>query len=345
MRNLKRYLTTAALLTGLCVMAAGTSAVEAKEYTAGPMTISVPDEVDELCEVDVKDDQIEIRDRKAREDGWGGFVESFSLYKDSSEYVIIPHFRHLGVITLEDGTVWNVVAYYPTDVQYDPRVEDSTYSQVSAAMEAVEESVTSTEGGTFTPSYEMDTTSVFDPVLEKVITAINERTDRGELIEMDLSDVYAYTYDLEGDPLDKIGYAYTDLDGDGYKELILGSLDDPSVYDMYINVEGEPVHLLTSGERSMYSLCGRGEEPDLIRLSASGSAFMSEFSFYILCGPRMFQQTRFIYDASEDPDAPWFVGYWADDKEPISEEDWNERLDRFNQPVTPDYTPLSGFAK
>ena len=345
MKNLKRHLTTAALVTGLAVLAAGASAVQAKEYTAGPMTITVPDEIDELCNITVEDDEIEICDKKAGEAGWGGYVEAFMLFKDPSEYVIMPDFKHLGVITLDDGTVWNVVVNYQTDVEYDPRIEDSTYHQVSEAMDEVEKSVTCTEGGAFTPSDEMDTTSVYDPVLEKIIAAINDRTDRDKLIEMDFSDVYAYTYDLEGDPLDKLGYAFTDMDADGYKELILGSLEDPSVYDMYINVSGEPYHLLTSGERSMYSLCGRGEKPDIIRLSASGSAFNSEMSFYILCAPRMFLQTRFIYDASEDPDAPWFVGYWDDDKEPLSEEDWNERLDRFNQPITPDYTPLSGFGK
>ena len=75
-----------------------------------------------------------------------------------------------------------------------------------------------------------------------------------------------------------VGYAVEDLTGDGVPELVLGSLDDDTLYAVYTGDRGEPVLMLEGGSRKQCRYLGRGR----FFCSGSASAFNSILSAYAL---------------------------------------------------------------
>jgi hypothetical protein len=63
---------------------------------------------------------------------------------------------------------------------------------------------------------------------------------------------------LQGDPLENVGFGFVDLDNDGRLELIIGAIlnaeKDPSVFEIWTLVDGEPVMLAQGGSRNRYVL-------------------------------------------------------------------------------------------
>ena len=75
-----------------------------------------------------------------------------------------------------------------------------------------------------------------------------------------------------------VGYAVEDLTGDGVPELVLGSLEDDTLYAVYTGNQGEPVLMLEGYCRHPCRYLGRGR----FFCSGSASAFNSILSAYVL---------------------------------------------------------------
>lgn len=88
--------------------------------------------------------------------------------------------------------------------------------------------------------------------------------------------------------IDKIGYSFIDLNGDGVEELLIGMDADEEtqygdiyqnmIYDLYTYMNDKVVHLATSGERFVYQLC----EDNTIYYWGSGGAASTAYYHYQL---------------------------------------------------------------
>ena len=58
--------------------------------------------------------------------------------------------------------------------------------------------------------------------IERYYTALSENWDENAYFDNEMSSLAAFYY--EGNPLDNVGYAFMDLDGDGIQELIIGAI-------------------------------------------------------------------------------------------------------------------------
>ena len=165
--------------------------------------------------------------------------------------------------------------------------------------------------------------ALYRPILEKYVTAIRENKDPGQCSEEDISMLTGFVEGLDG-----LGWCYRDLDGNGVAELIVS--DGNVMYDLYTVENGKTVHLASGFERNSYQLCENGT----IKNFGSNSAAESSYTMYRLVGSSLVQEQIVTFDASQDPDNPWFVGF---DKTPASEAEAQTVIDSYREieiPIT-----------
>lgn len=333
---------TAALAAAFtCALALGTAAQDVEN---AHLTVTVPDEIAAICDIEANDDEIAFYESISHEAFGGGFVGSIRLYESVRDYGYMPSYQRGGQITLTDGTKLDVVLARPSDVQYDLQDEDSTnhYHLISDAfLSDITESIVPKDG-VYTPQDEVDTTAVYVETLDRLRQAVEEKADMTALKEDGFSYLYMYMYEEEA-PLSAIGCAYMDINRDGYDELLLGRVGDNAVYDLYTQLDGEVIHVFSGGERDIYVLTGGDHGFSAIKETGSGAADLTHITFYDLdpVEASLIQQTDFIYDGQKDPENPWSIAYIPEeDSETVSEEEWNERIGYFGEEMEIAYAPL-----
>ena len=120
-------------------------------------------------------------------------------------------------------------------------------------------------------------------------------------------------YMADSNYLDKVGYCFIDLDDNGIPELLIGVNDDETpedsvrineVYDLYTCIDGEIIHLASSGERWFYKL---GEDNTILYYGSSGAA-SSNYQHMKL--DENASELYVIQDVFSEPDESWENVYW-----------------------------------
>ncbi len=135
---------------------------------SGLFSLEMPTELFDhlVVEIDSDGESIRIRELHAHEAGYGGLVMNISL--QDSDYTYHPSYSLLGNLTTPDGKVYDVVAFFPTDVQYDP---DGDPICIEFYMMAVEysyfmlDSISGVNGCTFRPQ---STTAVLSQYINEM---------------------------------------------------------------------------------------------------------------------------------------------------------------------------------
>ena len=130
-------------------------------------------------------------------------------------------------------------------------------------------------------------------------------------------DKFSYLFPMMySDPsyISSIGYSFIDLNGDGIKELLIGmdSEDETSygdmyqnmIYDLYTYMNGEIIHLATSGERFAYQLC---EDNSIYYWGSSGAASSAFYLYQLNASEPSFTILESVHS---DPDENWENVYW-----------------------------------
>ncbi len=322
-----------------CIMAAS---AYAQEVGNNSFTVTVPEEIAAICDVEVSDDEVAFYESLSHSE-YGGFVAGICLYESVKDYGNLPSFRRGGQIVAEDGSKQDVVLLFASDVQFDIENEESreNYSLISEAMEGIAASMVPAQG-VYTPQDEIDTTSIYADVLDTLRADVEKQAEPDVLDADGFSYLYHYLYNDEN-PLSVIGYQYIDINLDGYSELCIGSLQDNAIYDLYTQQDGEVIHVFAGGERDIHTLVGDQYGYHTIKEYASGGANLTSI-FFCLLDPVLAgldQEVTFIYDADTYPENPCRIVYFeGDEGEPVSEDEWNERMSYFGEDMQMEYTPL-----
>lgn len=172
----------------------------------------------------------------------------------------------------------------------------------------------------FMEKHASDPTSDYQNILEQYQTALMEKWDPGKCVEHDISLMVANFTETP----DRLCAFYLDLDGDGLQELMI--TDGMMIFDLYTMKNSQPVHLLTGWERNSYRYC----LDNVIFNHASNSAFNSSYRYYRMENGVLVLADAIVFDASKDPDNPWFLS--ADGETPgeaITEQKAREIMDQY----------------
>ena len=156
---------------------------------------------------------------------------------------------------------------------------------------------------------------VYPEQIGRYHTALVEKWNEEKCFENGISEVITAYY--EGNPLENVGFGFVDLDNDGYWELIIGAIQDaetePAVFEIWTQVDGEPVMLAQAGARIQYVL-QYVEEDNMwyVANEGSGSA-INHVTCYLMLNEGKFEIVQgIVYDATADEENPWFLTYDLD---------------------------------
>lgn len=310
-------------------------------------SITLPAGADYVVEKDKN--SISVYDREAKESEWGGFAFNVTAYEKPSDYYGMMDAK-IGEMKTSGGKVYDIVVRYPSDVQYNVEKYSEmpvNYESLYYGSEDILKTLKAKNGGSYAAGAGMKGEDLYGDVLVKYKKALSEKWDSNKLEDEDMSAVYYQIAQSEkGSMLNKIGYAYSDLNGDGIEELLIGEVTKGSksnmVFDIYTMVDRKPVHAASGWYRSRMYIFEHG----MIANVYSSSAFESGVRVLEVVHneAELSTQQDFRYDYSADEENPWFIYYLDDEEgEKVSEEDFNQRMSNYGDYIHIDFTPFSSL--
>ena len=288
---------------------------------------------------------IYMYDKPSKEAGFGGFAFGLQMFKNPSDHAMMPGSKKVGEFEDRKGVVYDMVLHHPTDVQYDYVNQKSpSYDFLYNYADIVVKNIMPKNKCKYYYRRGTKGEDLYGGILNKHITAINEKWDSAKLESENMSYMYNVIAASHKNVLEKVGYAYYDVNGDGIDELFIGEIADGAwkgiVYDMYTMVNRKPVHVISGGTRNRYYAC----DDFFVCNEYSGGANESGLRVYILTenSTELYPQVGFKYDGYTNRENPWFISYdfvndnWKEVKEDfyIQQKSTFDRYERF------DYIPL-----
>ena len=313
-------------------------AYRCKTIKSNLFSISVPHELNNFYEVKKEKNKISLYHKESKKAGFGGFAFGIKAYKNPADHAVLPGSRKLGELADKNGVLYDIVLKHPTDVQYDytkSTQPPESFRKLYELGDVVE--IKGEKGSIYFKNQGMKGQDLYKNVLEKHLTAINEKWDSTKLEKENMS----YMYNVVSQK-DKIGYAYYDVNVDGIDELLIGEISEGNwkgvIYDIYTMVDREPKHVISGGSRNRYYVC----DGSFICNEYSSGALESGVRVYNLVenSTELYPQVSFKYDGYENPKMPWFISYSDEKWENVSEERFNERKEVFDDYKRFDFIPL-----
>ncbi len=325
---------------------------ESLEVSNKLFTITLPDAAVGKFVTDITDNRTAVYDKEAKEAGYGGYAFDVAAYKGPSEYAGGMD-KKVGEFTSEDGTLYDIVMQFPSDVQYDyTKYENGMPESYALLYDGAEDIVKTLKGadgkGEFIWGAGAKGDGLYDDVIEKHIKAIKEGWDANRLEEENMSPEY-YALSKSGeDVLGKTGYAYFDVNHDGVEELFIGHITDGEgkgmAYDIYTIVDRKPAHVLSGTTRDGYYALKSGL---LVNEYYSGADEHGWKMYDIEPNTtNLLDQVYLKIDGYENKEKPWFVSYdngetWENETEQEFE-DYKKNFSDYNRF---DFTPFSSVGE
>lgn len=343
------------LIFGLILMlfAAFTSCADSKEAKAPSdikisgklFSVYLPAEVKGTFFAKKKNNGIFIYHKDSKKAGFGGFAFGVKAYRKPSEHANMPGGEKIGELTDKHGHLNDMVLIRPTDVQYDyTKGQSEAYNTLYDLAENV--NISGTGKNVYSKNQGMKGVDLYKDVLKKHVIAIQQKWDSTKLEKENMSYMYnVLSINNKDNMLNKIGYIYYDVNGDGIEELFIGEIADGEwkgvIYDMYTMVNRKPVHVVSGGNRDRYFVC----DDHFVCEEPSGGASESYWLVYFLTenSTELFPQVGFKYEEPNNKTKQWFISYNFEKNkwEKVTEKTFNERKSTFDTYKRFDYIPLN----
>ena len=182
-------------------------------------------------------------------------------------------------------------------------------------------------------------TEAYSPVLDMYIAGLSGDEAVQELDEFNISCLLCPMYDEAPDPLQTIGCAFLDLDGDAVPELLIGgteALGERFLFDVWTLENDAPVLALRGWERNRMYL--RSDESGITFYNeGSNSAFESIFRLGRLVEGSMEWTYTLLCITDEET-------VWTLNDAPVGEDEANRLLQQWQEGVfDPELTPLAAL--
>lgn len=301
-------------------------------------SISMPQDLKGIYSSKTKRERISIYHKDSQKAGFGGFAFGIKAYKNPADHAVLPGGKKIGELIDKKGVLYDIVLKYPTDVQYDYTKKPEAPETFKRLYELGENiNIQGVNGSTYFKNQGMKGKDLYTEILEKHLTAINEKWDSIKLEKENMS----YMYNII--PQSKVGYTYYDINADGIEELIIGEIADGNwkgvIYDIYTMVDRKPKHVISGGSRDRYYVC----DNSFVCREYSSGALESGIDVYNLVEntTELFPQVSFKYDYYENFNKPYFISYSDGKWGNYSKEEFNERKKVFEKYERFNFIPLN----
>ncbi len=310
--------------------------------------LTIPEDLVDIVSTDVSGDRIDVYHKESKDAGFGGLIFSIWAVPVPKQYAGGPYTK-IGEITGENGEEFDVVRGSATEIQWDYNIPDmpDDFKKIYDAADSIIASLTGINGYTYAEGAGMKGEDLYTGVLAKYVTAVKEEWDANKYEENGMSpEFFATGKNTDGDVLDKIGYAYQDINCDGIEELFVGIIDEGEeadknlIYDVYTMVDHEPVSVVSGNDRDRYY----NHDNEFLVNIAMGGAGDSESILYALMSnsTEMVYQYGYKLDTAENKNEPWFRSYDGEEYEAVTEAEFDEAIARLEEYIVkPEYKQLS----
>ncbi len=322
-----------------------------RERTNDLFEISMPEELEGQYVLESRKNGFLVYDKEAKDAGFGGFAFAVYAYAQPEEYAGGMDMK-VGEIVKDDKTLYDIVVEYPSDVQYDyEKYTDAmpeTYEKLYKGADDIIKTLKPFDGE-FVWGAGCEGADMYASVIEKYITAINEKWDSNKLESEEMSPEYeAIRVATGGDVLENVGYALYDTNNDGIDELLIGEIAEGELkgtaYDIYTMIDRKPAHVVSGSGRDRYYALENG----LICNEYSGGADLTGWQTYDIepNTTNLLPQMGLKMDGYENKETPWFVNYGVDidDWKNIDEAEFEDYKSR-QVYVRFDFAPLSEYGQ
>lgn len=323
-----------------------------KVLSNGLFMVTMPDEAAGTYVALIDDRSITITDKQSKEAAAGGCV--FSIKADAAKVILAGHPNRYkcGELTLEDGTIYDIVVSKPTDVQFNKETMDS-YKKLREFEEEVIGSLEGVGKGVYAKGAGIKGEDLYQDVLAKYVTALSEGWNAAHLEKEQMNPVYELIGKLSDvSILERVGYAYKDITGEGIEELLIGEVSngdqESRIYDIYGIEDHTPVLLLSGSNENSYYL-GRVylinkftgyDGVEYINVLDTSATLQGKSPITATSGV-----DRYKIDRNENKNQPWFRYYISDrgiwEWVNITEEEYNEKMSRYRKDSELQFRPLS----
>ena len=169
-------------------------------------------------------------------------------------------------------------------------------------------------------SYEGDASSQYinENYVEQIRSyyiALSEKWDAQKYTDKGLSDLPCNYY--EGNPLNNVGFGFTDLNNDGYWELIIGAILDseknPAVFEIWTLVDDKPVMVVQADSKNQYVLQYVEEDGCWYVVKEVTDSKDKQATYYLMLVEQDLEVMQgIVYDAKANKQSPWFMTYDLD---------------------------------
>lgn len=309
--------------------------------------VDVPEKFDGSYDTKTKDNAINFYDNECVKAGYPGWVFGLYACKEPSEWAGGP-VEKVGELALDDGSLYDVIIAYPTETQWElDKPMPEKYKNLYEARFDIAANVKGLKDEKVVIGAGVKGENLYKDVLNRHLAALNEKWDAVKLEEENMSPMYVAIAQGDGNILDKVGYAYKDINLDGIEELLIGEVTDGEwkdvIYDIYTMVDRQPKHVVSGWDRNRYIAL----EGAMIANEYSSGADESGVNIYSLTSnsTELFPQLAYKYDAYTNADKPWFIAYnkKGDDwnYENVDESQYKEMENRFSKHANYTFVPLS----
>ena len=335
-----------------------TTNTETSEKVAEQKEVSLSNEIfkvspdakfDNMYTTKVATNYIEIYDLESISKGNPGLLFAICAFENPSEWAGGPH-EKVGELKLNNGKLYDIIIGYPTESQFgfDNTEMPEKYKSMYDDRYNIASSVTGLNGEKISMGAGAKGENLYKEILEKHLTALKEDWDTDKYREENMSDMYSMIKSFNEDYLDKIAYAYFDINLDGIDELLIGEIsDDKGIkYDMYTMVDRAPKHVVSGWDRNRFYAVDGG----MISNEYSNGATESGVNVFVLDtnSTNLTHQISIKYDEAEDENNPWYVAYSGTNDnynyEHIEETNYNELISRFSNHSSINYIPFSSLS-
>lgn len=315
-------------------------------------SVNVPSKFDGLYDTEVNDHTINFYDKECKSKGNPGWIFGVQVFENPNDWAYGP-VEKIGELSLNSGKLYDVVISYPTESQFGFSEDGkevpmpTNYKNFYDARFEIAGTVSGKNGEKVDVGAGTKGERLYSEVLNKHLTAINEKWDGNKLEDEKMSSMYVDLASGDGNVLDKVGYAYRDINHDGIEELLIGEIADADwkgvIYDIYTMVDRKPAHVISGWDRNRYF----DWEDSFVVNEYSSGADESGVIVYTLGGntTELVFQLAFKYDGYTDEKNPWFESYSFKNNDivwsPSTEAAFNEKQDRYSKHVDPGYKAFS----
>lgn len=314
--------------------------------------LTFPEKIEGKYVVESYKNGYSVYDKESREGDFGGYAFSVYAYGSPKEFADGMSTKVGEIIDGDKGGVlYDVVMYYPSDVQYDivkyGENMPETYETLYRGAEDIVKTLKPFKG-TFVFGSGCKGEDLYPEVIAKHVKAAEEGWDANKYEAEDMSPEYGNIIDGKGkDGLSGVGIAYVDINRDGIDELLVGDIsagnDDVPVYDVYTMVDRKPAHVISGSARDRYYPL---EYRAMVNEGSNGADESEWVSFDIEPDSTVINyQVSLKMDGYENKEKPWFVRFGGEGEEweNITEEDYNMYMGNLTH-LKIKFTPISDAA-